>query len=174
MRIIDSMFSTTKRATISTIAIVVCLVLLGSTVTFASLYMDARQDAMERSAAQQAGANLPESQGATDKVAEVYTPDTVSGNASSAAGQQTAQAPQSSPAAPDNAQLISQEKAEDIALADAGIAREDADRIFSHLEMDDGYRQYEVQIYKDLFEYEYNISADTGAIFEKDADYIYD
>ena len=174
MRIIDSMFSTTKRATISTIAIVVCLVLLGSTVTFASLYMNARQDAMERSAEQQTGVNLPEPQGATDKVAEAYTPDTVPGNASSAAGQQTASAQQSSPAAPDNAQLISQEKAEDIALADAGIARKDADRIFSHLEMDDGYRQYEVQIYEDLFEYEYNIAADTGAILEKDADYIYD
>ena len=174
MRIIDSMFSTTKRATISTIAIVVCLILLGSTVTFASLYMNARQDAMERSAEQQTGVNLPEPQGATDKVAEAYTPDTVPGNASSAAGQQTASAQQSSPAAPDNAQLISQEKAEDIALADAGIARKDADRIFSHLEMDDGYRQYEVQIYEDLFEYEYNIAADTGAILEKDADYIYD
>lgn len=174
MRIIDSMFSTTKRATISTIAIVVCLVLLGSTVTFASLYMNARQDAMERSAEQQTGVNLPEPQGATDKVAEAYTPDTVPGNASSAIGQQSAPAPQSSQTAPTDAQLISQEKAEDIALADAGIARKDADRIFSHLEMDDGYRQYEVQIYEDLFEYEYNIAADTGAILEKDADYIYD
>ena len=174
MRIIDSMFSTTKRATISTIAIVVCLVLLGSTVTFASLYMNARQDAMERSAEQQTGVNLPEPQGATDKVAEAYTPDTVPGNASSAVGQQSAPAPKSSQAAPADAQLISQEKAEDIALADAGIARKDADRIFSHLEMDDGYRQYEVQIYEDLFEYEYNIAADTGAILEKDADYIYD
>lgn len=194
MNTIKSMFKTPKRAIISTAAIVLGLILLATSVTFAGLYLDARGDRIERAIEEKFYGSLPGGQGATDEVVDVFVPETQpeaqqnapGTDASAPAGQQVAetpqaqqapqaqQQPQTQPAPASEAKLISQQKAEDIALADAGIARNSADRIYSHLEWDDGYQQYEVSIYKDLYEYEYTIAADTGTIFEKDVDYIYD
>ena len=62
---------------------------------------------------------------------------------------------------------ITLEKAQEIALADAGVSREDA--IFSRAEagMDGGQSVYSFQFYAANVEYEYEINAGTGAVYSK-------
>lgn len=65
---------------------------------------------------------------------------------------------------------ISQEKAASIALADANVAESDTRRLTSHLELDDGYKYYDVYFRSGDFEYEYEIDATTGEILKKEKD----
>lgn len=176
MNIIKELFSTPKRAVISITALLLIGVAAGSTVAFAAFWNDVRELADERSTAQvtigdaqKSASEVSESDAAVGGVPEtdIVADGAPAANAIEAGTKET---PEKS--ATDH-QKITQKQAEDIALKDAGIARSSADNIFSHYELDDGIYQYEVQIYKDLYEYEYNIGADNGSIFEKDIDYIY-
>ena len=62
---------------------------------------------------------------------------------------------------------ITLNKAKEIALADAGVAAADAVFTETKLDWDDGAALYEIQFWADRTEYEYEIHADTGAIFSK-------
>lgn len=69
---------------------------------------------------------------------------------------------------------ITQEEAQEIALKQAGISASQASYIRIHKDWDDGRSTYEGEmVYGDL-EYEFEISASTGAILEWDIDSIYD
>ena len=60
--------------------------------------------------------------------------------------------------------------AEDIALAHAGVTRQQVKFLRSEYELDDGTYQYDVEFHLGHLEYSYDIHAETGAIlsFEKD------
>lgn len=147
---IKGMFSSPKRVVISVIVLVLMLGILGTGIAVAAVYLDHREDILESRLEQKFAENLQSSE-------QAATAQTQSESANAA-----------------NTQKITAEQAEDIALKDAGIVRADADRVFSHFEIDDGLYQYDVQIYKGEYEYEYNINAENGSILEKDMDYIYD
>ena len=68
------------------------------------------------------------------------------------------------------ASVITSEDAEAIALSHAGLTAEQADRIRTELDSDDGILQYEVEIQAGRIEYDYVIHAVTGEIlsFEQD------
>jgi|GEM_PF-4600802 len=183
MNIIKELFSTSKRAAISIAAILLVGIIAGTAITFAAVWKDVRGNANEEPTAQvviegaeeratetpAAEAPVAETPASDATAAEAPVPDAAeAGAAEKAAANET---PANDAA---NHQKITQKKAEEIALKDAGLSRSSVDNIFSHYELDDGVYQYEVQIYKGLYEYEYNISADTGNIIEKDIDYIYD
>lgn len=65
---------------------------------------------------------------------------------------------------------ITSEKAEDIALKDAGISIADVKYINSHIERDDGIYVYEVEFAVDTAKYDYEIDAESGAIRSSDID----
>ena len=62
---------------------------------------------------------------------------------------------------------VTLERAQEIALADAGVSREDA--IFSRAEAgtDNGLSVYRFQFYASNVEYEYSVDASTGAVYSK-------
>lgn len=64
--------------------------------------------------------------------------------------------------------LIDQEAAENFALIDANVKKDDVSNMYSHLERDDGRYIYEVKFYAGDYEYEYEILAEDGAVLEKD------
>ena len=167
MNIIKEMFSTPKRTVASIAALLLIGIVAGTTIAFAALWNDVKELADEKPTAQ---VTIGDAQNTASEVPES---DTAAGGAPAANAIEAGAKETPEKAASDH-QKITQEQAEDIALKDAGISRSSADNIFSHYELDDGIYQYEVQIYKDLYEYEYNIGADNGNIFEKDIDYIYD
>lgn len=177
MNIIKEMFSTPKRAVASIAALLLIGIVAGTTIVFAALWNDVKELADEKPTAQvtigdaqNTASEVPESDTAADGAPES---DKAAGGAPAANAIEAGAKETPEKAASDH-QKITQEQAEDIALKDAGISRSSADNIFSHYELDDGIYQYEVQIYKGLYEYEYNIGAENGSIFEKDIDYIYD
>jgi len=66
---------------------------------------------------------------------------------------------------------ISQEEAKDIALAHAGVTREQASFIKSHMDIDDGKSVYDVEFYTpDGREYDYEIDPGSGNILDFDLD----
>ncbi len=69
---------------------------------------------------------------------------------------------------------LSQAEAEEIALKDAGFTREQAQRLYTLYESDDGVPQYDVTFYVGETEYEYEIHADSGKILSFDRESIYD
>lgn len=79
--------------------------------------------------------------------------------------------------APDNgasqsqsATTISEERAREIALTHAGLTEKDVTFILSHPDFDDGRYVYDVEFYKDMTEYDYEIDAYSGAILSFDFD----
>lgn len=64
--------------------------------------------------------------------------------------------------------LIDQESAENFALIDANVKKDDVSNMYSHLERDDGRYIYEVKFYAGDYKYEYEILAEDGAVLEKD------
>ncbi len=66
------------------------------------------------------------------------------------------------------ANVIGIEAAEDVAIKDAGVKKEDVTSIRAHLERDDGRYVYDVDFYVGNVEYEYEILAEDGKILEKD------
>ncbi len=65
---------------------------------------------------------------------------------------------------------ISSVMAEDIALNDSNVARENAKLLKSHIDYDDGRKVYEVEFVYNYTEYDYDIDATTGEIISKDID----
>lgn len=69
-----------------------------------------------------------------------------------------------------NTAKITEEKAKEIALKDANLAKDKVSFIKSQLETDDGVQKYDIEFSYDNQEYNYEINADTGAIIEKEID----
>lgn len=89
--------------------------------------------------------------------------------------EQPAQETTTEPAAPaDNANgdYIGEDKALEIALADAGLTSDQVSNSFVHLDYDDdrGRDEYEVEFYQGTTEYDYDVDAATGEITDKDID----
>lgn len=67
---------------------------------------------------------------------------------------------------------VTENEAIDIALSDAGIAREDVYRLHSHKDWDDGFENYDIEFRSDEGKWEYEIDAESGRItdyeFERD------
>lgn len=62
---------------------------------------------------------------------------------------------------------ITVEEAKEIALADAGLTADEVTMTKAELDVDDNLTVYDVEFYADNVEYEYEINADTGAIYSK-------
>ena len=67
---------------------------------------------------------------------------------------------------------ITAQEAEEIALEDAGLTRDQVKYLHSEYDFDDGIGYYEVQFTYEQLEYEYEIKASDGKIisFDKDRD----
>ena len=65
---------------------------------------------------------------------------------------------------------ITEDRAREIALADAGLTEADAQYLRTKADYDDGRSVYEVEFYADGTEYDYEIAAADGAILSKDYD----
>lgn len=88
------------------------------------------------------------------------------------AADDTATAP-AAPATDTNGDYIGEDKALEIALADAGLTNDQVSNTFVHLDFDDdlGKDEYEVKFYQGTTEYDYDIDAVTGDITDKDIDH---
>lgn len=69
-----------------------------------------------------------------------------------------------------NAPLLAIEKAQSIALKDAGLTEAEVKIVKANLDLEDGQKVYEIEFYTENQEYDYHIDAKTGAILEKDFD----
>lgn len=67
----------------------------------------------------------------------------------------------------ENGTEITLADAKQIALNDAGVAEADAARLHGRLDYDDGRKIYDVEFYAGNTEYDYEILADSGEIFER-------
>ena len=65
---------------------------------------------------------------------------------------------------------ITEDRAREIALADAGLTEADTQYLRTKADYDDGRSVYEVEFYADGAEYDYEIAAADGAILSKDYD----
>ena len=72
-----------------------------------------------------------------------------------------------------NDNYIGEDKALEIALADAGLSSGQVSNAKAHLDYDDdrGRYEYEVKFYQGTTEYDYDVDAITGDITDKDIDY---
>ena len=66
--------------------------------------------------------------------------------------------------------LISQDAAENFAIVDANVSRDNVSSLHSHLERDQGRYVYDVEFHVGDIEYEYEILAQDGSILEKRID----
>ena len=66
--------------------------------------------------------------------------------------------------------MLTAEEAEEIALENAGLTREDVTFLRSEYEVDRGVPQYEVDFIHNGQEYDYHISAENGQILEYSQD----
>lgn len=152
---IKSLFSTKKRAAVTITAAVCAVLVFSAGAVFASVYWDMNEDRVEYA------------------IAEKLAPDTVPmAQSDETAAPVTSANGGSMPAL--NEKKISQEKAESIALADAGFKKDQVTHLSSYYELDDGYHQYDVRFFNGQLEYEYAIDAGDGTILERDMDHIYD
>lgn len=69
-----------------------------------------------------------------------------------------------------SSEYISADKAQSVALKDAGVSRGDVTFRKTKLERDDGTNRFEVEFYVGRTEYEYTIDAKTGKILDKEID----
>ena len=69
---------------------------------------------------------------------------------------------------------IGTSKAKKIALEYAGVSASKADFVKVQLDYDDGVRVYDVEFYAGDYEYEFEINARTGAVYDYDKDYRWD
>lgn len=82
--------------------------------------------------------------------------------------------PAAAASVPVSAEPITKEEAEQIALDHAGFTADQVQRLYTEFEIDDGTRQYDVQFHEGDWEYEFEISAETGKILSYDKDHKYD
>lgn len=73
-----------------------------------------------------------------------------------------------------NEDVISEDKAKNIALEDAGFSESDVEYLHVVLDRDDGRTEYDIDFQKGELEYEYTLDAVTGDILESETDSIYD
>ena len=66
--------------------------------------------------------------------------------------------------------LIGEDRAQQIALNDAGLAANQVSRLKARIKLDDGVWCYKVTFRTIAIEYEYEIESYSGAILEKDMD----
>lgn len=109
-------------------------------------------------------------QPAQDQSTDTQTEQPVTDTAAPAADD-TAAAP-AAPATDANGDYIGEDKALEIALADAGLTNDQVSNTFVQLDFDDdlGKDEYEVKFYQGTTEYDYDIDAVTGDITDKDID----
>lgn len=69
---------------------------------------------------------------------------------------------------------IGEDKAGEIALKDAGLTKEDAERFRIERDRDNGHFEYEIEFVNNEKEYDYTIDAATGDILEKSVESIFD
>lgn len=69
---------------------------------------------------------------------------------------------------PTEAQLLTKEEAEAIALKDAGFTAQQVTALRTEYDLDDGVKEYEVEFRSGDWEYDYTIHAETGAILSTD------
>lgn len=74
------------------------------------------------------------------------------------------------PASPAPGGFVTQERAQEIALAHAGVKAADAVFIQTHLDYDHGRARYEVEFHAGTTEYDYEIDAQTGEVISFDYD----
>lgn len=67
--------------------------------------------------------------------------------------------------------IITNEMAEEVALKHAGFKAQDVQYLKSHYEYDDLREIYEVEFYKDSYEYDYDIDAISGEVLSYDKDF---
>ena len=65
---------------------------------------------------------------------------------------------------------ITTEEAESIALNHAGFTKEEVTRLRTEFDFDDYVPHYDIEFHQDLWEYEYEINAETGAIISCEKD----
>lgn len=70
----------------------------------------------------------------------------------------------------DDELLIGEERAQQIALSDAGLAENQVSKLKVSIKLDDGVWYYDVEFRTIALEYEYEIEAYSGAILDKDID----
>lgn len=111
-------------------------------------------------------ATIEEAASASVTVPEALVPETTP------AEQATVQESVPAPVAEDTvAQTeIGVEKAKEIALNHAGLSASEVGFIKAHMDYDDGRQVYDVEFYKDMTEYDYEIDAFTGDIWSYDFD----
>ncbi len=73
------------------------------------------------------------------------------------------------PPTTDNPRITVQE-AETIALNHAGFTSEEVTRLHTEFDINDHIPHYDIEFHRDLWEYEYEINADTGAIISCEKD----
>ena len=69
---------------------------------------------------------------------------------------------------------ISAEEAKAIALRQAGLSASNVSYIYAHLDYDDGRLLYEGSFVSGMWEYDFEIDATTGAVWDFEIDHIYD
>lgn len=69
---------------------------------------------------------------------------------------------------------IGKAKAKQIALNKAGVSTANAEFVKANLDYDDGVRIYDIEFYAGDYEYEFEINARTGKIYDYDKDYRWD
>ena len=67
--------------------------------------------------------------------------------------------------------LISEDKAKEIALEHAGLNASDVRFVKVRLDFDDGRYEYEIEFVSENVEYEYSVNAENGRVVEFDRDY---
>ncbi len=100
---------------------------------------------------------------------EAFNKNTVNKNAvnKDAAAKETKQSKK-------NIKDLTEDKALEIALQDAGISADSANVTKNHIDHDDGVTVYDIEFTSGDKEYEYEIDVKTGAIHDKDVDSIFD
>lgn len=74
-------------------------------------------------------------------------------------------------AATNTAEKITTDEAIEIALEHAGFAKADVTGLHSEYDYDDGIHKYDVDFRQGMYEYEYEINAESGTIISYDKDY---
>lgn len=159
------------------ITILLLTLLLVPTFTACNARMDHRLDAAEEIVEDRLDAAeeiIENRKDAAENIAE--NPDNNSSNVTSGntgTAENNAEANTGNPpsASPDTTiTTITREEAESIALSHAGFTADEVSHLYTEYDFDDGIYKYEIQFYKDYWEYDYDIHAETGTILSFDKD----
>lgn len=82
----------------------------------------------------------------------------------------TGSEPSSTNETPSSMEVITLDRAKEIALAHAGLEETDVTFVNAKLDTDDGKQEYEIEFYSGNIEYDYDIDPSTGDILSYDSD----